>query len=305
MERAFLVLSALVLNAVLGGPRQLYVMLGLVRLGALPGQLVRHLQRKLDREHRSLPEREMRGTLVVAAAFVASVLGGWLVQALGLPFLDMLIVSALLPVRPLWDRGRQLQRRLRAGDLPGAREVLEGTVWRSYPMLDNFGLARAGIEMLSVQFADKILAPLLWYFMLGLPGLLFSRCLTLLVESVPGRADSGFGKTARQLREFMHYVPVRLAALLWLGAAAFMPAARGAERLFTTGQLLSLPDNSGVSLLAVGQRMGLALGGPLSPYGPGWWGTGNARPLAAELGQALFLFLLVHALLFVLLGLVL
>ena len=302
MDKAFLVLSALVLNALLGGPRQLYVLSGLSQLGGVPAGLVRHLQRKLDREHRSLAEREMRGTVLVALAFVASVLGGWLVQALGLPFLDLLLVAVLLPVRPLWDRARQLQRRLKAGDLPGARDVLEGTVWRTYPMLDSFGVARAGIELLAVQFADKVFAPLLWYLVLGLPGLFLSRCLSLLVESVQGRADSGFGKTARQLRELMHYVPVRMAALLWLGAAAFLPAARGAQG-FTVAQLLAMPDNTGVSLLAVGQKLGLALGGPMSPYGPGWWGVGNAHPTAAELAQALFLFLLVHAFLFVMLGL--
>src|SRR5687767_5653289 len=76
MERAVLVLSALLLNAFLAGPPRWYEALGLGKLSRLCAHIVRDAERRLNRDHRSASEREMRGILLVALVIIAALLGG-------------------------------------------------------------------------------------------------------------------------------------------------------------------------------------------------------------------------------------
>src|SRR5262245_14912292 len=131
MSRALLVLTALLLNALAAGPRQLYAALGLTRLAQRPAALLRDIERRLNREHRSTAERQMRGQLLVAAAVAGSLLIGWLVGALsGKGALELIILAASLPVRPSWDCASQIRKALQSGDVPAAKQALEGTAWR-------------------------------------------------------------------------------------------------------------------------------------------------------------------------------
>ena len=61
MERTLLALSALLLNMFFGGPRRFYAALGFARIARLPMLGIRDIERKLNREHRSLEALIMRG----------------------------------------------------------------------------------------------------------------------------------------------------------------------------------------------------------------------------------------------------
>ncbi|MDE3061076.1 MAG: cobalamin biosynthesis protein [Pseudomonadota bacterium] len=306
MDRAILALMALMLNALLAGPREWYAALGLTRLSRRPVVLLRDLERRLNREHRRLEVREMRGTVLVIAVMAASIIlggiGEWLFRH-RLGFMSLLIVTAALPVRPTWDIVSQLRRALYAGDVHAAKETLEGTPWRHHALLDEYGVARAGIELLAVQFSEKIVAPVFWYLILGLPGLLVSRSVYLLQETLsPPGADGGFGRTAQAVHYVLHYVPARLAALLWLAAAVFLPSVkwRDVARRISGGMTGGSPQ--ALALLAAASVLNVTLGGPSSPYVQRWIGTGTARPGVYDLKRALFVFALLHPLLFVVLG---
>lgn len=306
MDRAVLILSALLINAALAGPRRWYAPLKLERVAHLPAAVIGKAERKLDREHRTLREREARGVIFTGAVFLccwaAGALLAW-VFSFHLQFLEMLLLAALLPVRPGFDRVRQLQAQLKKGELAAARQALAHTPWRHHALLDAPGLARAGIELLAVQFASKILAPSLWYCLLGLPAFLFARALYLVVETLnpvaPGAA--GFGRLARQIHAVMDYVPSRLAALLWVGASLFLPTARpaaAARSILAEGRFT--PDSQSFTLMAVAHVLQLSLGGPLSAYGDRRWrGSGGLRAGPEDVAKALYLCALLHLFLFV------
>ncbi len=310
MDRAVLLLSALLLNAAFAGPRWLYMPLKLDRIARMPASLIGKAERKLDREHRSLREREARGVFFVVVVFCGCVALGWLLGWLfsfNLQPVEMVLLACLLPVRPSWDRGRQVQKYLKQNNLLAARHALENTPWRHSALLDPSGMARAGVELLAVQFAEKIWAPCLWFCLAGLPGLFFIRALYLIVETLNQPADvpQGFGRLARQVHFALDYVPVRLAAGLWLAAAYFLPTSnpRQAARSITAESRFTR-DSQSFILMSVAHVLGLSLGGPMSAYGDRrWWGSGTVKAQPSDISRALYLFALLHLFLFIGFGL--
>lgn len=302
MDRAIIIVSALLLNALLAGPRPLYIALGLAEWGRWPAKAVRDLERRLNRDHRSESERETRGMLLVAAFAAGALLLGWFFSWLFQhSLLEILLVMLALPVRPAWDVASAIRKRLKAGDVMGAKQALEGTSWRHYAVLDEYGVARAGIETLAVSFSEKILAPALWYLLFGLPGLFLSKAVYLLRETLP--PDLAISKATQAAHVLLHYIPSRLAAILWLAASLFLPSSQPREAAsHISAKFLAAPPLA-FSLLAAASVLKLSLGGPVSIYTKEWQGTGSPRPAAADLRRALLLFALLHLLLFILAGL--
>lgn len=304
MDRVLLVLCALLLNAALGGPKHWYAALGVARIGLLPARALRHFERKLNRDHRGTQEKEARGWILAAAAAAAGLVSGWLATLLlhdNLRFFELLLVAALLPVRPIWDRIAAVRAGLADDNLALARLNLAGTAWKHHGMLDAYGAARAAIETTSVEFSEKIVLPMLAYILLGLPGLFAARILTL-TRDVAGAAPD-FGKAARTAHGVLHYVPSRLSAAFWLLSPLFLPSGNIRE---TAARLLPGIIKDSPRLLNVRAASAVSkvsLGGPASPYAaPNWTDTGTLKPLPVDLRRAQAAFVFLNVFLFVFIG---
>jgi len=311
MDRVILVASALLLNAALAGPEALYAPLGLSRLTRFPASLIRNAERKLNRSHRSPEQRRLHGTILVAMVVAASLIIGWLGDTLfthNARFLEILLLAALLPTRQTWNLATRIYRGLSSRNTVQARLALEGSVWRHYMLLDEYGIARAGIEILAVHFSEKILAPIFWYLLFGLPGLLVSKSVYLLVETLASTpADPGLGgfkNTAITTHFLLHYLPSRIAAILWPLAVALPPSGDALmvfKRIMAGNFIERFPQS--LSLLAAASAVGVSLGGPTSAYADQeWLGTATAKATAAHVKRARYLFALAHLFLFILLG---
>jgi adenosylcobinamide-phosphate synthase len=307
MERAVLLISALVLNAVIAGPRRWYAPLHASRLTAYPARLIRSAERKLNREHRSEGERETRGlvlviTVVTASALLGLVLG-WLFQS-HFGFAELLLLIFFLPVRPTWDCVAQIRRSLAAGNLPGARDALADSVWRHHALMDEYGVARAGIEMLAVHFSEKIVAPALWYLLLGLPGLLISKAIYMMQEALALPVGGhGFGGPARKAHALLHYIPARIASILWLFAGLFLPGANPSRAAKQIGAGLITDAPQALSVRSAAAVLDVSLGGAVSVYaGQEWYGGGTARPLHTDVKRGLYAFVLLNLFAFILAG---
>ena len=309
MDKIVLIISALLLNILLAGPKRLWAPLGLAHYFALPASFLRHSERKLNRSHRSLEQRKIRGLILVMAVMLLDIFAGWICTAMFSgegQFFEIILLAMLLPVRQTWDVASQIHTHLRAGNIVSAKMVLEGSSWRHYMLLDEHGIARAGIEMLAVQFSEKVIAPIFWYVLLGLPGLFISRSLYLLVETLSALAadDSprGFGDAAITTHFFFHYIPARITALLWAVVSVFSPASdMNVIMKDIVSDLWIVTPQSAVLTLAA-NAVGGALGGPASAYASGaWLGTGTVKITTVHLRRAMYLFALLQ--LFLLLGL--
>ena len=209
-------------------------------------------------------------------------LGGWVLEAV--------LASTLIAFRGLHDHVRAVAEALDLG-LAEARAAVAHIVGRDPARLDAPGVARAAAESLAENFSDGVVAPLFWFALLGLPGLCAYKAVNTL-DSMIGQRNpryEHFGKAAARLDDAVNWVPARLAGLLLVAAARFLPEARarGAWRAVRR-------DNAGWQEAALAGALGFRLAGPRDyPDGPvedAWMGDGHAELDAAALRAALRLY---------------
>ena len=306
MDSAFIIICALILNALVAGPRALYENLGIFNFLRWPARKLREVERKLNREHRPESELEMRGYIVLAAGICAAIAIGWLLQGVTLAtnkLFDVLVLALLLPVRPALDFAISAQKMLAQKNIQAARDLFAHTIWRHHAVMDEYSLARAAIETLAVSFAERILCPIIGYMILGLPGVLLCVFITMLHDTV---STGSFSKAAKQAYVFLHWVPSRIAACLWILVSLFMPENRIRQVAHELWLLMQETPPQVLSLAAAGHVLKLSLGGPASVYSGGkWLGNGTPKIHPSHIGKAIYLFGMLHLIIVLMLGLML
>ncbi len=307
MDKALLVVIALFISTIFGGWWQkLLNLLNISHLLDYPARLLRDSERKLNRENRPLAELHFRGMLLTIAVVVASFITGWLFSLIfGNSVVTLIILTISLPVGSSWSRVNYIKKYLKTGNLPAAREQLDGTVFRHHAIMDAPALARAAIEYLAVQFSEKILAPIFWFMLLGVAGLFASLAICLLQETLAGAASkpTPFGKAARDAQFLFNYVPARLAVFLWIVAILFLPSSNWREVITKISVEMPTGTPNHLALLCAASSLNLSLGGKTSGYcNDKCIGSGKTIPTNADITRAQFLFVLLCLLLLISLG---
>jgi adenosylcobinamide-phosphate synthase len=222
---------------------------------------------------------------------------GWIAEGL--------IASSLLAFRGLYDAVRAVARGL-AESLEAGRAAVSQIVGRDPASLDAAGVARAAAESAAENFSDGFVAPVFWFLLLGLPGLLAYKAVNTL-DSMIGHRNArfeAFGKVAARLDDAVNFLPARLAGLFFVLAALLLPAASaaGAWRAMLRDAPRHRSPNAGWQEAALAGALGLALAGPRQYGGQlvedHWMGDGRSAVTAADLGRVLDLYLSAGALLF-------
>ena len=305
-----LVLLALIVDALTGDPRWRYqrVPHPVVMIGTPISALERYL-------NRGTPARRfvsgLLTTLVVAGAaagagyavFVAcrQLPHGWLVEAL--------LASTLIAFRGLYDHVLAVATGL-SSSLEDGRSAVANIVGRDPNSLDEAGVARAAIESLAENFSDGVVAPVFWFALLGLPGLVAYKAINTLDSMIGHRSEryENFGKFAARLDDTVNYLPARLAGCCFVLASVPLEGARVRNALRCmfryAGQHRS--PNAGWQEAAVAGALELALAGPRhyaeGPVDDAWMGDGRRELSAQDVYRALHLYLWAGATLAVLLA---
>lgn len=296
-----LLLLALVLDAAVGGMGPIFKILP--HPIALLGRLIGWFDLKLNRAHRTPVDRAARGalTVIIVVAIAAAVgLGvqwltfhhdfGWVVE------LFMLVV--LLAQRELYAAVRRVALALKSDGMESARTAVGHIVGRDPAYLDEHGVARAGIESLAENFSDGVVAPVFWYVLFGVPGLLVYKAVNTL-DSMIGYRDekyAAFGFTAAKLDDVLNLIPARLAGLIIAIAAIVAPSGKPARAFATMWRDASKhkSPNAGWPEAAMAGALGLALAGPRKyarhVQDDPWIGAGTAKATASDMERALYLF---------------
>lgn len=307
MDRALLVIIALIISAVFGiWWQKILVGLKLTHTLDYPARILRDWERKLNRDGLSEQERKFRGLLFVSIVIVVSLFAGWLFSLIfSNPVFTLAILAILLPVGSSWTLVSSIKKNLKANNIPAARQQLSGTVFRHNAVMDAPSLARAAIEYLSVQFSEKILSPAFWFMVSGVPGLFASIAISLLNETLAGANNkaNAFTKPIIHIHFIIHYIPVRLAAFLWVIAALFLPSVNLALAARQISQEMPMGAPNSLAMLCAASSLNLALGGKTSGYyNDGWIGIGRTAPSNADITRIQFLFIILCFLLIVGLG---
>ncbi len=120
--------------------------------------------------------------------------------------------------------------RLRGDGIFGGRKAVSRIVGRDPETLDEPGVCRAAIESLAENFSDGVVAPALWYALLGLPGLFIYKMLNTADSMIGHKSDNyiDFGWAAARLDDIANWPAARLSILL-IAAGAWLR--RGRRRL--------------------------------------------------------------------------
>lgn len=265
---------ALLLDAAFGEPRAIWDRLP--HPAVLMGRLVAALDRRLNHGQ----GRRAKGT---AAALVLVGLGlglGWLIQRLpDAGVAEVLVLAILLAQKSLVDHVRAVATGLR-GSLAQGRAAVAMIVGRDTAPMTGPDVARAAIESAAENLSDGVVAPVFWYLVLGLPGILAYK-LVNTADSMIGHMTPryrAFGWASARLDDVLNLIPARLTALLialthgWVDPA---PILRDAPK--------HRSPNAGWPEAALAPVLNVALSGPRSYDGvrrdyPWVWPEGRRDP---------------------------
>ncbi|MEO6096191.1 MAG: adenosylcobinamide-phosphate synthase CbiB [Fibrobacteria bacterium] len=179
---------------------------------------------------------------------------------------------SLLALGDLVRHGLRISRSVDRGDLPGARSAAAMLVGRDVDKMDFSACNRAAVESLAESLCDGVIAPLFWFVLLGLPGLLLFKVASTM-DSMVGYRDERylrFGWFGARLDDAMNWIPARLCVVLIAAVSAAVPgySARLALRVARAQHALLPGPNKGWSETAAAGALGIRLAGPI-------WKNGN------------------------------
>ena len=262
---AGLLAAAVALDLVLGDPRY----------AAHPVRLIGRTLTAAERLLRRLGAGGYGGGIALlallgafwVAAFSALVLAAGTLDPRAATAAHLLVLYSLLALGDLLRHGFAVERALEARDLGAARAAVAQLVGRDVERMDEAACRRAVIESWSENLADGFTAPVFWYVLGGLPGLVLFKVVSTMDSMVGYKTPRylRFGWCGARADDLMSYLPARLTWLLLAAAALLLPGG-SAVRAWRCGWrqhgLLPSP-NSGWSEAAAAGAIRRRLVGPI------------------------------------------
>ncbi|QZE15868.1 adenosylcobinamide-phosphate synthase CbiB [Halosquirtibacter laminarini] len=118
--------------------------------------------------------------------------------------------------RTLVKEGKAVIKRLDNEGLKAGQEQLARIVGRDTSVLSEQEIRLATLETLSENLSDGVVAPLFWYALLGVPGIMGYKLINTF-DSMVGYKNHRylrFGRIPAQLDDIVNYIPARITAFL-------------------------------------------------------------------------------------------
>lgn len=280
---AALLIPAMLLDAALGEPKLLWSRYP--HPAVLMGRAVGWADARLNHG----PARRLKGGAAMAGLGGAALLLGWLIHLIpDCGVLEIVTVAVLLAQRSLVDHVRVVGDGLRMSITEGRRMVAR-IVGRDTAAMDGPAVTRAAIESAAENLSDGVIAPLFWYLIAGLPGLLLYK-ITNTADSMIGHRTprhEQFGWAAARFDDLLNLIPARLTALLILLSHGRFDA----TRIILRDAPLHRSPNAGWPEAAMAVVLGISLSGPRSYNGemrdfPWVYPEGQRSPGPAQIDAA-------------------
>lgn len=297
-QTLFVLVGALALEATFGYPDWLYQRIG--HPVSWAGRLIAFLDRKLNLETDNPRARRTKGVVALGILIITTGAVAWALEqffdhvAFG-AFFIALLASLLIASRSLYTHVEDVARALDQYGLDDARQAVGRIVGRNPKTLDAHGVARAAIESLAENASDGIVAPVFWFAILGLPGLVVYKAINTADSMIGHRTPrhESFGWASARLDDFVNLPASRLTALLLALASIFTPGASVAGTLEAVARDASKhrSPNAGWPESALAGALGLKLNGP-KVYGEtrvedAYMGDGRRDATAEDIHAAL------------------
>lgn len=272
MMTAWAVLGGFELDAIFGDPA--WLPHPVVYMGKAISALEKRLRVCLPKT----PQGELLGGAIVAfclpvgtflltslVCLGAARISPWLGLAV-----QMFWCGQALAAKGLAQESTNVYRELVKPDLPAARRAVSRIVGRDTQDLTLEGVTRAAVETVAENASDGVIAPLLYMLIGGAPLALTYKAINTMDSMVGYKNEQylNFGRAAAKLDDAANYLPSRIAALLWIAAAALTGNdAKGAWRIWRRDRRNHASPNSAQTESACAGALGVQLAGPATYFG--------------------------------------
>jgi adenosylcobinamide-phosphate synthase len=230
--------------------------------------------------------RKLKGALMaivlISMVFAVAYFGLSILPPFGRVGVDLILIFYCLAGTTLIREVRQVFLALDRSLDEGRKQVAR-IVGRDTSELSAQEVRTAALETLAENLSDGVIAPLFWFAILGIPGMLAYKMVNTLDSMIGYKTDRyrDFGCWAAHIDDIANYIPARLTALLMVVAA-------GKPRLTAfvrqNGRNHASP-NSGYPEAALAGILNCRFGGPHYYFGQlfdkPYIGT-NDRPLTTD-----------------------
>ena len=247
---------SVVLDALFGEPNWLWSRIShpVVLIGKLITLGDQHLNRP--------PSQKAKGVAFLCTLLTITCLLSIALNKLG-PIVETLVIAILIAQKSLVDHLRAVTVGLRR-TLAEGKTAVSLIVGRDTTEMDEAQVTRAAIESAAENFSDGVIAPIFWYMLAGLPGLIMYKAVNT-ADSMIGyktKKHINFGWAAARFDDLLNFIPARLSAVLlsWSAGNLFLKGWRDIE----TDARLHRSPNAGWPEAAMARSLKIALAGPRS-----------------------------------------
>ena len=204
------ILLALILDAFLGEP--VWIWSKIPHPTVIMGKIIKWCELKYNNGI----NRKNKGILFIAFMVIFLAIFGYLIERLPFSAIwKILIVAILLSHKSLTEHVTAVSLGLQK-NLSQGRTAVAMIVGRDTANLAETDIARSAIESAAENFSDGIIAPLFWFLIGGLPGILIYKFVNTS-DSMIGYKNiqyNQFGWAAARLDDLLNWIPARLSGLL-------------------------------------------------------------------------------------------
>lgn len=180
--------------------------------------------------------------------------------------LCILVLYFAIGARSLAEHGLAVYEPLKLGELIVARKQLSMIVSRDTQNLNEAQISSATVETMTENTHDAIIAPIFWFLVLGLPGVVLFRLVNTL-DAMWGYRNTRyeyFGKFSARVDDVLGWPSARLTVMLFVLVSFLKGRIQGCQQIYTWARSWYSP-NAGPVMAAGAFALNVRLGGP-APY---------------------------------------
>ena len=234
------------------------------------GRLITYLDDGLN-DHDAQPNQQrINGAIALVVLIAACALPAIAVQLLlaKIPYgwvFNILLATPFIAQHSLSQHVASVATAL-PKSLEEARSEVAKIVGRDPAQLDEAGVAKAALESLAENTSDGIVAPIIWYALLGLPGLVAYKAINTADSMIGHRSEKYlyFGWAAARLDDLVNLPASRLTGALFCATALIRgkAVAKNAYAVMRADAPKHNSPNAGWPEAAMAGALGLQFGGP-------------------------------------------
>ena len=266
------------------------------------GKLIAYLDEGLNDPDTEDADQRNHGIFAIVALCIAVAIPTFLVEKLLLSFhygwiFNILLATAFIAQKSLRDHVADVARTLPQSIISARSEVAK-IVGRNPTNLDESGIAKAALESLAENTADGITAPIFWFAVAGLPGIVVYKAINTADSMIGHKSEKylHFGWAAAKLDDLVNLPASRLTGLLFAAAAWFKSKSRAQAALTSMWRDANKHQspNAGWPEAAMAGALDLKFGGPREYDGEtvelAYMGEGRSQLTAADIDKGLELY---------------